>query len=84
MSPWLAEKRKPGLDSIMRIAGIYDLDSRLLSGDQLEFARELTDPERIKNAESNVRSARCGVGGFAPRRRKPALTEVEEIPPTQK
>jgi transcriptional regulator with XRE-family HTH domain len=81
MSAWLTEKRKPGLDSIMRIAGIYDLDPRLLSGDQLEFARELADPERIKNAESNIRSAGRPVGVAAPRRRKRALKEVEEIPP---
>jgi len=53
----------------MRIAGIDDLDPGLLSGDQLEFARELADPERIKNAESNVGSVSRGVSGFAPRRR---------------
>ena len=81
MSAWLTEKRKPGLDSIMRIAGIYDIDPRLLSGDQLEFARELADPERIRNAESNIRSAGRRVGVAAPRRRKRALKEVEEIPP---
>ena len=81
MSAWLTEKRKPGLDSIMRIAGIYDLDPRLLSGEQLEFARELGDSERIKNAEANVRNAGRRVGVVAPRRRKRALKEVEEIPP---
>ena len=41
MSAWLTEKRKPGIDSVMRIAGLYDIDPRLLSGDQLEFAKEL-------------------------------------------
>jgi len=63
------------------LAGIYDIDPRLLSGDQLEFARELADPERIRNAESNIRSAGRRVGVAAPRRRKRALKEVEEIPP---
>jgi transcriptional regulator with XRE-family HTH domain len=34
-SAWLTEKRKPGLESIMRIAGLYDIDPRLLTGDPL-------------------------------------------------
>jgi hypothetical protein len=34
MSAWLTEKRKPGNDSLTRIAGFYDIDPRLLSGDQ--------------------------------------------------
>jgi hypothetical protein len=62
----------------MRIAGLYDLDPRLLSGDQLAFAKELADPDRIKHAEANmgmsqlesVRSAHCA--GKVPRElRKP-------------
>src|SRR5438128_1103909 len=62
MSAWLTEKRKPGLDSIMRIAELYDIDPRLLSGDQLAFARELADPDRIQNAEANILHAARGVG----------------------
>jgi transcriptional regulator with XRE-family HTH domain len=54
MSAWLTEKRKPGINSVMRIAGLYDIDPRLLSGDQLAFAKELADPERIQHAEANV------------------------------
>jgi hypothetical protein len=65
----------------MRIAGIYDIDPRLLSGDQLEFARELADPERIKNAESNIRSAGRRVGVAAPRRRKRALRKLRKSHP---
>jgi hypothetical protein len=50
MSEWLTEKRTPGIDSLMRTAGFYDIDPRLLSGDQLAFAKELADPERIRHA----------------------------------
>ena len=78
MSAWLTEKRKPGVDSIMRIAGIYDIDPRLLSDEQLGFARELADPERIKNAEANVRHAAHGIGAVTPLRRKRTRTKVEE------
>lgn len=63
MSAWLTGKRKPGLDSVMRIAAIYDVDPRLLSGDPLAFARQLADPGRITNAEENIlhRDADSGV-----------------------
>jgi transcriptional regulator with XRE-family HTH domain len=33
MSAWLTDKRKPGRDSLLRVAAIYDFDPRLLSGD---------------------------------------------------
>lgn len=49
------------------------------SGDHLELHR-ISEPERIKNAESNVGSPPRGVTGFAPRRRNRVLKEVEEIP----
>jgi transcriptional regulator with XRE-family HTH domain len=77
MSAWLTEKRKPGIDSVMRIAGLYDLDPRLLSGDQLAFAKELADPERIRHAEVNIGHAASGVGTVSPLRRK-GTQEVEE------
>jgi transcriptional regulator with XRE-family HTH domain len=77
MSAWLTEKRKPGIDSVMRIAGLYDLDPRLLSGDQLAFAKELADPERIQHAEVNIGHAAPGVGTVSPLRRKGAQ-KVEE------
>jgi transcriptional regulator with XRE-family HTH domain len=77
MSAWLTEKRKPGIDSVMRIAGLYDLDPRLLSGDQLAFAKELADPERIQHAEANIGHAAAGVGTVSPLRRKSAQ-RVEE------
>jgi transcriptional regulator with XRE-family HTH domain len=76
ISAWLTEKRKPGLDSMMRIAGIYDIDPRLLSGEQLDFAQELADPDRIKNAEANVRHAGPGKGAVTPLRRKRVREEV--------
>ena len=76
ISAWLTEKRQPGLDSIMRIAGIYDIDPRLLSGDQLAFAKELADPDRIQNAEANIRHAERGIGAVTPLRRKRAREEV--------
>lgn len=76
MSAWLTEKRKPGLESIMRIAGLYDIDPRLLSGDPLAFAKELADPERIEHAEANILHAARGVGAVTPLRRKRARKEV--------
>jgi transcriptional regulator with XRE-family HTH domain len=76
MSAWLTEKRKPGLDSIMRIAGLYDIDPRLLSGDPLAFARELSEPARIEHAEANILHAARGVGAVTPFRRQGARTEV--------
>ena len=76
ISAWLTEKRKPGLDSIMRIAGLYDIDPRLLSGDPLAFARELADPARMEHAEANILHAAHGVGAVTPFRRKRARTEV--------
>ena len=72
MSAWLTEKRKPGIDSVMRIAGLYDVDPRLLSGDQLEFAKELADSDRIQHAEANIGHAARGVGTVTPLRRKGA------------
>jgi hypothetical protein len=72
MSAWLTEKRKPGIDSVMRIAGLYDIDPRLLSGDQLEFAKELVDPDRIQHAEANIGHAARGGGVVTPLRRKGA------------
>jgi transcriptional regulator with XRE-family HTH domain len=84
MSAWLTEKRKPGLDSIMRIAGLYDIDPRLLSGDPLAFARDLADPARIEHAEANILHAARGVGAVTPFRRKGARAEVEETPPGQR
>jgi hypothetical protein len=56
----------------MRIAGLYDIDPRRLSGDQLAFAKELADPERIQHAETNVGHAARGVGAVTPLRRKGA------------
>jgi transcriptional regulator with XRE-family HTH domain len=76
MSAWLTEKRKPGLESIMRIAGLYDIDPRLLSGDPLAFAKELADPERIEHAETNILHAARGVGAVTPLQRKRARNEV--------
>jgi transcriptional regulator with XRE-family HTH domain len=77
MSAWLTEKRKPGIDSVMRIAGLYDIDPRRLSSDQLAFAKELADPGRIKHAEANIGHAAPGVGAVTPLRRKGAQ-KVEE------
>jgi len=77
MSAWLTEKRKPGIDSVMRIAGFYDIDPRLLSGDQLAFAKELADPDRIQHAEANIGHVASGVGTVSPLRRKGAH-RVEE------
>ena len=76
MSAWLTEKRKPGIDSVMRIAGLYDIDPRLLSGDQLAFAKELADPDRIQHAEANIGHAVRGVGVVTPMRRQKTREEA--------
>jgi hypothetical protein len=75
MSAWLTEKCKPGIDSVMRIAGLYDIDPRLLSGDQLAFANELADPDRIQHAEANIgHAARSGTDTPLRRTRSPKGT----------
>ena len=61
----------------MRIAGLYDIDPRLLSGDPLAFARDLADPARIEHAEANILHAERGIGTVTPLRRK-AARKVEE------
>jgi transcriptional regulator with XRE-family HTH domain len=76
MSAWLTEKRTPGIESVMRIAGLYDIDPRLLSGDQLEFAKELADPDRIQHAEVNIGHGAHGVGVVTPLRRKKTRQEA--------
>jgi transcriptional regulator with XRE-family HTH domain len=76
ISAWLTEKRRPGIDSVMRIAGVYDIDPRVLSGDQLAFAEELADPERIQHAETNVGHATRGVGVVTPMRRTKTREEA--------
>ena len=76
MSAWLTAKRRPGIDSVMRIAGLYDIDPRLLSGDQLAFAQELADPDRIQHAEVNIGHAVRGVGVVSPMRRKRTREEA--------
>jgi transcriptional regulator with XRE-family HTH domain len=76
MSAWLTEKRKPGLESVMRIAGLYDVDPRLLSGDQFAFAKELADSDRIQHAEANIGHAVRGVGAVTPLRRQKTREEA--------
>jgi hypothetical protein len=61
----------------MRIAGLYDLDPRLLSGDQLAFAKERADPDGMKHAEANIGHVAAGVGTVSPLRRKGAR-KIEE------
>jgi hypothetical protein len=73
MSAWLTEKRKPGIDSVMRIAGLYDVDPRLLSGDQLAFAKELADPraDSARGGEHRARSIWSRYGQPAAAERHP-------------
>jgi transcriptional regulator with XRE-family HTH domain len=54
VSAWLTGKRRPSLDALLKIAETYDIDSRLLMGDPLEFARHLGERERILTAERNL------------------------------
>ncbi len=74
MSAWLTEKRKPGLDSIMRIAQLYDIDPRKLAGDPLAFAKDLADSARIEHAETNIWHAAHGVGAVTPFQRERGQT----------
>ena len=54
VSAWLTGKRRPNLDALVKIAETYDIDSRVLMGDPLEFARHLGERERILTAERNL------------------------------
>jgi transcriptional regulator with XRE-family HTH domain len=54
VSAWLTGKRRPNLDALVKIAETYDVDSRVLMGDPLEFARHLGERERILTAERNL------------------------------
>jgi transcriptional regulator with XRE-family HTH domain len=54
VSAWLTGKRRPSLDALVKIAETYDVDSRVLMGDPLEFARHLGERERILTAEHNL------------------------------
>jgi transcriptional regulator with XRE-family HTH domain len=54
VSAWLRGKRRPNLDALVKIAETYDIDSRVLMGDPLEFARHLGERERILTAERNL------------------------------
>jgi hypothetical protein len=58
----------------MRIAGLQDIDPRLLSGDQLAFAKALADPDRIQHAEANIGHAANG-GGVVTRLRRQKTRE---------
>src|SRR5436190_490058 len=57
VSAWLTGKRMPGRDGLLKLADIYDIDTRLLMGDPVEFAASLADPERIAKAEANIGKA---------------------------
>ena len=57
------------IDSVMRIAGLYDIDPRLLSGDQLDFAKELADPARIQHAAANIGHGARVAASITPLRR---------------
>jgi hypothetical protein len=62
----------------MRIAGVYDVDPRLPSGDPFAFARDLADPNRIQYAEANIVHAGRGVGVVTPLRRKRTRWKLKE------
>jgi len=57
---WINGKRQPNLDTMLRLTHVYEVDARDLTGDELEFAVELADPDRIKAAETNIESVRDG------------------------
>ena len=50
----------------MRIAGLYEIDPRLLTGDPLAFAKELADADRIQHAEANIGHVVRGLGTVSP------------------
>lgn len=54
VSAWLNGRRRPNMDTLLRIAEIYEVDPRFLTGDPLAFAQRLADPERIVRAERNI------------------------------
>lgn len=54
ISGWIRGTRTQSLQVAMRVAEIYDIDPRLLSGDPLDFAERLGDRERVLQAERNI------------------------------
>ena len=61
--------------SVMRIAGLYDIDPRLLSGDQLAFAKELADPTAF-STRADIGHATRGIGVVTPLRRRKTREEA--------
>ena len=57
-SAWLSGKSRPALTALMKVAQLYDVDTRLLMGDPLDFAAELGRRERIEATERNLEAQR--------------------------
>jgi transcriptional regulator with XRE-family HTH domain len=54
VSRWLTGKTEPDSQALMRMAEVYGINPYRLSADPAEFAKDLADAERIKEAERNV------------------------------
>jgi transcriptional regulator with XRE-family HTH domain len=55
VSAWITGKRRPGVDALMRLSEIYEINPRFLTDDPITFAGVLALPERIQTAENNIR-----------------------------
>jgi transcriptional regulator with XRE-family HTH domain len=54
VSRWLTGKTEPDSQALMRMAEIYGINPYRLNADPTEFAKDLADAERIKEAEREV------------------------------
>lgn len=71
VSAWLSGKRRPALTALMKIAEIYDVDTRLLMGDPLDFADALGRRERIEATERNLEAQKEFARGVVTEFRQP-------------
>ena len=55
VSAWLGGTREPSARVLLKIAAMYDVDPRKLTGDPYGFAAVLGDEQRIRHAEANLK-----------------------------
>jgi transcriptional regulator with XRE-family HTH domain len=80
VSGWLRGKRKQTLDTLMRVAVIYEIDPRDLDADPRDFLAVLADTSRYDIAEGNIESLRKGDDIFKkpPTRKKATVTKLDD------
>jgi transcriptional regulator with XRE-family HTH domain len=54
LSAWTTGKRRPSMETLLRLAEFYEVDPRDLAGDPVVFAGKLADPERIVSVDAKI------------------------------